>query len=486
LLIETQMNEEQKEFVNIIKRSSNNLLVIINDVLDFSKIKAGKLTIESIDFNLSDIIENNWASFKHRFSKKHIDFQVDVDPAIPTWLKGDPHRLSQILVNLIGNAIKFTDKGGVRLSINLAGHQDGKALLEFNVTDSGIGISPAHINNIFESFTQASDDTSRKFGGTGLGLAICKQLVHLQHGHIKVSSTMGVGTTFTFQLPYTAVEKSNEPPVVLNYSEKYFEHELTGKRFLVAEDNVINQKVIFHNLKKAGIITDIANNGREAVEKLQAGNRYDLIIMDLQMPEMDGYQTTTHIRKVLKLEMPIIAMTATILKGESDRCMEVGMNDYLSKPFMPADLFRSIRSLLNKQLVEKAPEVTVKEDERELFNLSSLEELEDEEYLLEILEMFLSDTPVYMDEMTQAAALQNWDEVHRQAHKIKSGVGLIQSAGLLEMLSSIESSAKKDTAKADLYIVKAMEQYTLVAESLTIKKDSLRSSLTMNSLLKTA
>ncbi|MDP4244232.1 MAG: ATP-binding protein [Bacteroidota bacterium] len=346
LLMGTDLTEKQQELTGIIKSSVNNLLVVINDILDFSKIKAGKLTIEKIDFSLKEALKNARALFEHRLKKKGLTLSVEIDPAIPDLLSGDPHRLSQVLINLVGNAIKFTDQGEIRIGVSLMERQEDQVVLAFTISDSGIGIAPESLPVIFDSFSQAGQDISRRYGGTGLGLTISKQLLQLQGGDISVSSTVGKGSTFRFHLPYEIGNIKGVSGVTTEANTDY-SNLLTGKSFLVAEDNEINQKLIDYVLRKAGGDVELVNNGAEAIRVLQDGKLVDLIIMDLQMPEMDGYMTTRYIRNDLHMQTPIIAMTATAMKGEQLQCIESGMNEYMTKPFEFADLYKKINNLLS-------------------------------------------------------------------------------------------------------------------------------------------
>jgi PAS domain S-box-containing protein len=346
LLLDTTLTDQQKEFARIIKRSVNNLLVIINDILDFSKIKAGKLAIEKIDFRPKDVLDNVKGIFDHRVKKKGIQLQATIDPAIPDSLRGDPYRLNQVLINLIGNAVKFTDRGSVKVHIGLQERTDTAVTLLFSVADTGIGIPEASLPYIFEHFSQGGVDISRRYGGTGLGLAISHRLVQLQGGSIVVKSVEGQGSIFSFQLTYgyTSAEGGVSPAGVTAILADYNQC-LAGKRFLVAEDNEVNQQLVEHVLRRGGGVVQLAGNGEEAIRYLAQGEIYDLIIMDLQMPVMDGYTATQRIRGDLRLDIPIIAMTATALIGEQVRCFEVGMNDYMTKPFEFTDLYRRILAL---------------------------------------------------------------------------------------------------------------------------------------------
>jgi signal transduction histidine kinase/CheY-like chemotaxis protein len=350
LLLSTPLSDKQQELAGIIKSAVNNLLVIVGDILDFSKIKAGKLNIEKIDFSVKDVLNNATAIFEHRLKKKKLALKVEIDSAIPVWLTGDPHRLNQVLTNLLGNAIKFTDHGQIHIQVTRQ-HQSPReeneqVLLSFAISDTGIGIPPDSLPYIFDSFAQAGQDISRLYGGTGLGLTICKQLLHLQGGDITASSKFGEGSVFRFYLPYGysegAVTMQSSTETSNDYSQL-----LMGKRFLVAEDNEINQKVIDYVLRRAGGTVELFNNGADAIKHLQQDQLFDLIIMDLQMPEMDGYATTRFIRNDLRIQTPIIAMTATAMKGEQWQCIESGMNEYMTKPFEFAELYKRISGLLS-------------------------------------------------------------------------------------------------------------------------------------------
>jgi signal transduction histidine kinase len=345
LLLETPLSEKQQDMAGMIKRSINTLLVIINDILDFSKIKAGKLHIEKIDLSIREVLNSTLSLFAHPLQSKGLQLHTHFDPAIPGCLTGDPHRLNQVLNNLLSNAIKFTHQGQIDITVQVKEQSSDTIVLTFTITDTGVGIPSESIGYIFDSFSQAGDDISRRFGGTGLGLTICKQLLQLQGGDISASSTVGKGSTFQFYLPF-GINKKLAPDAPAHNGTQEYNHLLAGKNVLVAEDNEINQKLIEFVLRKAGGAVTIANNGEEAIQHLQQNNPYDLIIMDLQMPKMDGYATTYYIRHHLRLKTPIIAMTATAMKDEQWQCLHAGMNDYMTKPFEFADLYKRIVHLV--------------------------------------------------------------------------------------------------------------------------------------------
>ena len=440
LLLNTPLSAQQKEFAGIIRRSVNNLLVIINDILDFSKIKAGKLTIEKIDFNLKDVLDNVRAIFEHRVKKKGLLLEIDIDPAIPALLKGDPYRLNQVLTNLIGNAIKFTEKGMIRVEVTLRHRSADRIGLDFSVTDTGIGIAAASLPDIFDNFSQAGTDISRRFGGTGLGLAICRQLLQLQGGAISVTSEEGRGSTFHFQLGYgQAASPEVDAPAPVSITD--YSHCLAGMRFLVAEDNEVNQQLIDHVLKKGGGTVQLAGNGEEAIRLLRQGEDYDLIIMDLQMPVMDGYEATHYIRRELRLPTPIIAMTATALAGEQVRCFEAGMNGYMTKPFEFAELYKKILALSGDESYLHSDDTP---GDLRAYDLNLLRQMDDPQYSLDIVTAFLRHTPLQLDEMLLAAKYKDFERVFLLSNMIRSRAGILQAQELLQCLSQIEQKARQN------------------------------------------
>ncbi|MBK5273019.1 MAG: response regulator, partial [Bacteroidia bacterium] len=449
ILMDSSLNEEQKDFVQVIKKSSDNLLVLINDILDISKIKAGKLRIENIDFNLRETVEHTMLPFNMKVMEKGLKLGVVVDRNIPDSLVGDPHRLNQILTNLLSNAIKFTEKGEINLEIKMLNSQKDFIALEFTISDTGIGVAANKLQYIFESFTQAETGITRKFGGTGLGLSITKKLIELQDGKIDVSSIPDKGTTFTFVITYSVGSQQSgaKQPQQVVEQEKVSNESLAGKKILVVEDNETNRKVIYHMLKKVELVSTMACNGREAVKLLDEGNQYDLIIMDLQMPEMDGFETTKYIRTKLNSTIPIIAMTASAMRNEKAKCLELGMSEYMTKPFIPAELYSQLRRYLLSADAEIAvmtqrPAEKHKNSEKP-YSLDHLTELDDADCLCEILQLFLDSTPATLNEISEAIKEKNWEQVYKQSHKLKSSVGLLQMNELLSVITQMESDGKE-------------------------------------------
>jgi signal transduction histidine kinase/uncharacterized protein HemY/ActR/RegA family two-component response regulator len=347
LLNADNYSEQQIKYLKAIKQSSDNLLKIINDILDLSKVEAGKLEFEQADFILTDVMDGLVNTLSVKAKEKGLDFIVEADKQIPPHLLGDPTRLSQVLINLSGNAIKFTDKGSVTVKCKLLDKTDTTVNLEFSVADTGIGIPANKLDAIFESFTQAESDTTRKFGGTGLGLTISRQLVNLQGGKIWVESVPGKGSTFFFTISYviSAVEE-----VADTQQGNQAELKLDGMKILLVDDEEFNRIVAKDTLEFSipNIEVDIAENGRIAYEKIR-DHYYDLVLMDVNMPEMNGYETTIKVRKELPgKNVKIMAMTAGATKKEQEKCYEAGMDDFISKPFNPDELFEKMSKLIAK------------------------------------------------------------------------------------------------------------------------------------------
>jgi PAS domain S-box-containing protein len=342
LLLQGNPREDQMDFIKTLKFSGNHLLTLVNDVLDYNKMESGKLVFEQTQFNLSDFLEEILRSYSFRSKAKHLSFEIKKGSDIPIEVIGDPIRLNQILSNLLSNALKFTNKGGITVTVKELNRLNNQSRMEFSVSDTGIGIIKDKHFLIFESFTQASTDTTRHFGGTGLGLAICKKLIELQGGNITVESEPDKGSTFRFVLTFGVSVKGSQvkkTEVTENYSG------LEGKKVLVAEDNKINFFVANKFLSGWGIIVTHAENGQIALNELEK-KEFDLILMDLHMPVMDGLEATRIIRKSENQkirDIPIVALTAAIMSENHDKIDDLSINDYVLKPFKPHDLFDRIK-----------------------------------------------------------------------------------------------------------------------------------------------
>ncbi|MFK5855442.1 MAG: tetratricopeptide repeat protein [Bacteroidota bacterium] len=353
ILIRRKPKADQIKYLNAIKESSDSLLVIINDILDLSKIEIGKVDIEHIPFSISEMIKNVHTIMQFKAEEKGLELKTDIPANIPHII-GDPTRLRQVIINLVGNAIKFTEKGIVTTSLKIETQQDGTNIsAHFTISDTGIGIEKDKLEQVFNSFEQAYSDTSRKFGGTGLGLSISKKLIELQNGKIWVDSKKGVGSQFHFTLPYTICkEKENIKVGSTTSNIQNISEQLKGIRILLAEDNAFNAVVAQEELEDAieEAVVVVAENGAIAVEQI-SHNDFDVVLMDVQMPVMNGYEATKAIRDLSdeKSKIPIIAMTANVLKEEVELCYKVGMNGFIGKPFDTEELIQKIYKLTHQQ-----------------------------------------------------------------------------------------------------------------------------------------
>ncbi|MEI6945801.1 PAS domain S-box protein [Paraflavisolibacter sp. H34] len=444
LMETTPLNEEQQEYIELIKKSSTILLHLINNILDLSKIKAGKMTVELAHFHLQETVNRVVAPLEYQAREKGVPIVTEMEEA-PVYLEGDQNKLVQVLNNLLSNAVKFTPKGQVTLRVRALEPQGFQQVVQFAVSDTGIGIAPENLSLIFQSFTQVSDPMVKTAGGTGLGLAITQKLIEIQGGHLSVASVPGEGTTFTVALPYRPSRPENLVEAPLHSELRTRVREFArGKKVLLVEDNLVNQKVSSRLLEKAGLQVDLAQDGKQAIDLLAAGYRYDLILMDLRMPRMDGFQTTTYIRNKLLLQTPIMAMTASVLRNEKKRCLEAGMNDYITKPFSPDALFAKMADLLQPGTTEAAAaEDTHQLTTNGLYNLAFIEELEDDAYTAEVLETFLETTPLAFEEIKDALLRSAWEELYQKAHKLKSSLGVLQMNNILKFISQIEDGARK-------------------------------------------
>jgi|WetSurMetagenome_2_1015567.scaffolds.fasta_scaffold17121_2 two-component system, sensor histidine kinase len=341
LLLEEQPRQDQLDNMNILKFSAQGLLQLINEILDFSRIDSGKIEFESLDFDLRALASNIFSTLEHDALMKGLSLEINIDKDVPPVLNGDAARLSQVLLNLVGNAIKFTRKGRVTLTVNAGNAGRNEVELMFNVTDTGIGIPEEQQQRIFDSFAQASSSTTRTYGGTGLGLAITRMLIELQGGRLILNSRVNEGSSFAFNLKF---RPGNSPELIetVKYTTGY--PSLKGLKILVAEDNLINQKLVSKILNKWEASADVAENGMIAVQKVME-NRYHLVLMDLHMPEMNGYEASMKIRKMKGSyyhNLPIIAVTATAFAEERSKITSFGMNGVLIKPFTPPELYEKI------------------------------------------------------------------------------------------------------------------------------------------------
>lgn len=435
LLKTTELSDEQKEYINSIDFAGRNLLVIINDVLDISKIEAGKFIFEEVELNMNEVLKSVVELVDFRAKEKNLSLSYSINSDLSAVLYGDSARLTQILLNLIGNAIKFTEKGGISVQLDKIDENDLYVKILFQVIDTGIGLSGENLNSVFESFTQASSETNRKYGGTGLGLTIVKQLVELQGGEISVESELGKGSTFSFRLSFKkGNSNTNYRKNELNTSG--FDFILRQKSILLVEDMLLNQNLIKKIMNKWEVNLEIANNGIEALEKLKS-SKYDLILMDIQMPEMDGYETTQHIRNSENegvKNIPIVALTAHASSSEAEKCLNLGMNAYLAKPFKTELLKNQILNLLNT--ANKKQQIQVKKE----YDLSYLVEHADGdlEFLKDMIQIFLNDTPKILEELKISIDEGDFEKIKFNSHSMKGGFLTLGITEAGELIREIE------------------------------------------------
>ncbi|MBP7555252.1 MAG: response regulator [Chitinophagaceae bacterium] len=437
LLRHKKMDEESSHYLQTIEQSGENLLAIVNDILDLSKIEAGMIRLETASFSLRNLLHAVETMFATRVAEKDLQLTSETDPVLPDILEGDPMRLTQILVNLVNNAIKFTHKGRIHIHVTQQGWRGRQLLLAISVADSGIGIESDQLDRIFERFQQAEDSVTRKYGGTGLGLSIVKDLVTLLQGSITVESRPGQGTQFSLVIPF-GVAKDNDIQQTDEQQNQPAAGSLQGMEILVAEDNEINQSLIRHLLDRWGATCSFAYNGQDCIEQLRA-HHFHVILMDIQMPVMDGYTASQEIRQVLKSDIPIIAMTAHAMPGEREKCISFGMNEYLSKPVREGQLYQLLTKL-GKQGAAGGPpspgSFTAVAEKYETIQLDYMREvsLGNTDYEKAVTGQFLEIIPAALAELEEAYTRQQYTLLSKLAHNMRTSVSVV---GLLPVLSPV-------------------------------------------------
>ncbi len=437
VVLKTDLSAKQKEYLTAIKMSGDALIVLINDILDLAKVDAGKMTFEKIPFKMASSIAAMLHLFEAKIQEKNLQLVKIYDPKIPEVLVGDPVRLHQIILNLVSNAVKFTSKGKITVAVHLLSEDEEQATIQFSVADTGIGIPNDKIANIFDNFQQASSGTARLFGGTGLGLAIVKQLVEPQGGSIQVTSKLDEGSTFSFTISF----KKTSAEAELEIQTIEIDTEFRGIKVLVVEDIALNQLLMKTLLDDFGFERDIASNGKIAIEKLQTKS-YDIILMDLQMPEMNGFEATEYIRNKMHSKIPIVALTADVTTVDLAKCKAVGMNDYIAKPVDENLLYSKILSLVKKNApvkTTKTPEANVNKHLKytDLEYLLQRTKNDSSGMMLEILTEYLEQTPALMSTMKQSMLNKNWETLYAAVH------ALIPSFSMVGISAEVESMAKK-------------------------------------------
>lgn len=468
LLSKTALNQEQKQFMEAIKFSADNLMVIINDILDLAKIEAGKMHIEEAPLFVRQIVKNVAGIFGIKTAEKRIQLDIDIDDMVPESLLGDPVRLNQILLNLVGNAVKFTEEGFVKIKVKIDNEWQDQVLLKFDIIDTGIGIPEDKLDYIFEIFTQATNETTRKFGGTGLGLPICKKLIELQKGKIKVTSQLGKGSEFSFIIPYTYKrEKLPTPDSKMTMPASEFAPLPENMRILLAEDNEINRLIVLTMLKKWKQIktqVDVAANGHEVINMLNK-QEYDLILMDCQMPDMDGYTATRIIRTQMGTptsNTPIIAITASALQQDKEKVFESGMDDFIPKPFEQAELFDKILLVASRKTQINTQSLPAFQDTEEnflqegLFDLTFLRSLaaDDVSELNDIITKFIEKLPYDISQMEEALDKKQYKALSGYAHKLKANIKFFGIEKLYIPVEQLEKARQEDEALLDIHALR--------------------------------
>lgn len=435
VILKTELTAKQKEYLMAIKMSGDALIVLINDILDLAKVDAGKMIFEQTPFRIGLSISAMLHLFEPKIHEKNLTLFTSYDKNIPEVLVGDPVRLHQIILNLVSNAVKFTSQGSITVSVHLLEETEESVKIEFSVRDTGIGIAENKIDKIFENFQQASSETSRLYGGTGLGLAIVKHLVEPQGGSIQVESKQNVGSTFSFILSFLKTTKEAEDEIEL----EELSPEIRNIKVLVVEDIPLNQLLMKTLLDDFGFDRDIAANGKIALERMN-DKTYDVILMDLQMPEMNGFEATDYIRNTLKSNIPIIALTADVTTVDLAKCIAVGMNDYIAKPVDEKLLYSKIVGLVKKPNQLKSVKIEKPDAKnRKCIDLDYLllRTKSNPILMMEMISLYLEQTPPLISAMKRSLEIEDWAALYAAVHK------MIPSFAIMGISQDFENIAKK-------------------------------------------
>ncbi|MDN5204830.1 ATP-binding protein [Fulvivirgaceae bacterium BMA10] len=476
LLIGESPQEDQMENLSVLKFSADNLLVLINDILDYSKIEAGKIALEEAPFSLKNLVTGIRQSLLLKTKEKNIQFKVSYDIDVPEMLVGDQVRLGQILTNLISNAIKFTNEGHVKLDVALQEEHDDSISIYFSVEDTGIGIHKDRLEHIFQSFSQAEADIVRKYGGTGLGLSIIKGLLELFNSRIEVESELGKGSKFYFTLKFKKCDESFTDTVIVNQFK--FDENLKFDKMdlLLVEDNEVNQLIASKFLNKWNISVDFAENGEIALEKVKKKD-YDLVLMDLHMPVMDGYQATAAIRGLNHnkyQQLPIIALSASASLSEKNKAFAMGMNDYVPKPFNPSDLYKKINKYTQKSAPVDNKKKMLDKDQNNLVNFVKLDELvkDNSQFLRELCDSYFKMLNKFKIDYKEALTKTDIKKFNEITHNIISTVKFFEINMLEKEISKAKKYVKNKNIKKEILnkSIKAVERICTSVEDVIRSK----------------
>ena len=435
VVLKTDLTSKQREYLSAIKKSGDSLILLINDILDLAKVDAGRMVFERVPFKMAISISDMLHLFEIKMQEKNLKLIKEYDPQIPQVLLGDPLRLHQVILNLMSNAVKFTSQGHITFSARMLNEDEEHVTVEFAVADTGMGIAENKMGKIFENFQQATTGTSRLYGGTGLGLAIVKQLVEAQGGTVSVKSKIDEGSVFSFVLNFQKTLAEVEPEIeIIN-----FNIQLTKIKVLVVEDIALNQLLLKTILDDYGFEHDFAENGLIAIKKLET-NTYDIILMDLLMPEMNGFEATEYIRDKMKSTVPIIALTADVTTVDLAKCQAVGMDDYIAKPLDEKLLYSKIVGLVKKNIDLFEPEVTEESEKgSKCINLDHLRKITKSNPLLmaEMISLYLEQTPPLISTMKQSMRDNDLNSLYSAVHK------MLPSFSIVGIDSEIEKMARK-------------------------------------------
>jgi len=460
LLLATELTARQRHYAETVQHSGETLLEIINEILDFSKVEAGRMQIEAIEYDCRQSVSEVISLLSERAARKELVLKHQIARDVPRAVVGDPNRVRQVLTNLVGNAIKFTERGEIGMAVSVASREGDTYLIRFEIKDTGIGIAPDALKTIFEAFSQADGTMARKYGGTGLGLAIARQLVQLMGGEIGVESQPGRGSTFWFTVRAPKAQTDHAPGGARGSAGDIIPTSFCG-RVLLAEDNPVNRELAVAMLEAAGLQVVLAHDGRDAVTAA-AGGGIDLVLMDCQMPEMDGFAATEAIRQAevaAEVRMPIVALTANAMEGDRERCLAAGMDDYLSKPFKPMQLYAMLaRWLPSAATVAESPAVNPivpQSNAATTLEIGALDQIRalgggDADRLLDkVVRLYCESVPQMLTSMQDAASKGDYVALQRAAHALKSSSHNVGAERFAQLCRDLETAARSGTIRFD-------------------------------------